>query len=344
MDTDSVNLRKSVSYRAAGVDTERGAEMVRRIAPLARGTHRPGVLGEIGGFGGLFEAPGAGYRDPVLVAGCDGVGTKLKLCMDADRMEAPGIDVVAMCVNDVLALGAEPLFFLDYCAANRLEPDRLEPLLRGVAAGCKQAGAALLGGETAELPNTYVDDGVELVGFCVGVCEKQGLMDAKAVSEGDVLLGLASSGLHSNGFSLVHEIIRGKGGLEALESELIDVLCEPTRIYVRAVLPLAQAGQLKAIAHITGGGLPENVARILPKGLGAQIDCGAWDWPAVFGWLSREGPVERSEMLNTFNCGIGMVLTVSGQDVGSVRKSLEAAGERVWAIGRVAAGAGVRFA
>lgn len=336
-----MNSRKPVSYRAVGVDTERGAEMVRRIAPLARRTRRPGVLGGIGGFGGLFEAPRDGYREPVLVAGADGVGTKLRLCLDAGRMDAPGIDVVAMCVNDILALGAEPLFFLDYCAANRVDPDRLEPLVRGVAEGCREAGAALLGGETAELPGTYVDDGLELAGFCVGVAEKRRLLDPDAVSEGDVLLGLASSGPHSNGYSLVREIIRRKGGLKVLESELVDALCEPTRIYVRPVLPLAQSGRLKAIAHITGGGLPENVARILPQGLAARIDTGAWPWPEVFEWLGREGPVERPEMLNTFNCGVGMVLAASPEKADAVRESLEAAGEQVWNLGRVEAGSGV---
>ena len=336
-----MNLRKPVTYSDAGVDLERGAEIVRRIVPLARRTHRPGVLGGIGGFGGLFEVPRGRYREPVLVAGTDSVGTKLKLCLDAGRLDAPGIDLVAMSANDVLAMGAEPLFFLDYCAANRLDPDLLEPLLRSVAEGCREAGAALLGGETAELPNTYMDDGLELVGFCVGVAEKQRLLDPVAVSEGDMLLGLASSGPHSNGYSLVREIIRAKGGLEALESGMIDALCMPTRIYVRAVLPLAQSDRLKAIAHITGGGLPENVARILPQGLAAHIDTGAWPWPPVFEWLSREGPVERAEMLSTFNCGIGMVLATSAENADAARESLEAAGEQVWTIGRVETGSGV---
>ncbi len=341
MDADSVNSDKPVTYREAGVDTGRGAEMVRRIAPLARRTHRAGVLGGIGGFGGLFEMPGEGYREPVLVAGADGVGTKLRLCLDAGRMEAPGIDVVAMCANDVLALGAEPLFFLDYCAANRIDPARLEPLVRGVAEGCREAGAALLGGETAELPNTYVDDGIELAGFCVGVAEKERLLDPARVGEGDVLLGLASSGPHSNGYSLARRIIGEKGGLQALESRLIDALCQPTRIYVRPVLPLAQSGRLAGIAHITGGGLPENVARILPQGLAAHIDSGAWPWPPVFEWLSREGPVERAEMLHVFNCGIGLVLATAADQTDAVRESLEACGEQVWRIGHVASGRGV---
>lgn len=336
-----MNSRKPVTYRDAGVDIEQGAEIVRRIVPLARATRRAGVVGGIGGFGGLFEVPGGRYREPVLVAGTDSVGTKLKLCLDAGRPDAPGIDLVAMSANDVLAMGAEPLFFLDYCAANRLDADRLEPLLRSVAEGCREAGAALLGGETAELPNTYMDDGLELVGFCVGVAEKQRLLDPAAVSEGDVLLGLASSGPHSNGYSLVREIIRRKGGLEAVESAMIDALCAPTRIYVRAVLPLAQSERLKAIAHITGGGLPENVARILPQGLAAHIDTGAWPWPPVFEWLSREGPVERDEMLSTFNCGIGMVLAVSAENAAAARESLEAAREQVWTVGRVETGTGV---
>ena len=336
-----MNLRKPVTYRDAGVDIERGANIVRRIAPLARRTWRPGVLGGIGGFGGLFELAGNRYREPVLVAGADGVGTKLKLCLEAGRADAPGIDLVAMCANDVLAMGAEPLFFLDYCAANRIDAERFEPLIRGVAEGCKEAGAALLGGETAELPNTYMDNGLELVGFCVGVAEKERLLDAGAVAKGDVLLGLASSGPHSNGYSLVNEVIRRKGGLEALGSERIGALCEPTRIYVRAVLGLAQSGQLKAIAHITGGGLPENVARILPEGLAAHIDTRAWPWPEVFEWLSREGPVERGEMLNTFNCGIGMVLAASPDNADAAQASLEKAGERVWRVGSVEAGSGV---
>ena len=339
-----MNLPEPATYRDAGVDIEKGAEIVRRIAPLARRTHRPGVLGGIGGFGGLFEVPGGRYREPVLVAGADGVGTKLKLCLEAGRWDAPGIDLVAMSVNDVLAMGAEPLFFLDYCAANTLDPDRLEPLLRGVAEGCREAGAALLGGETAELPHTYMEPGVELVGFCVGVAEKQRLLNAGAVAEGDLLLGLASSGPHSNGYSLVREIIRRKGGIGALDRGLIDDLCRPTRIYVRSLLPLAQSGQLAAIAHITGGGLPENVARILPKGLAAHIDTSAWPWHEAFEWLSREGPVEREEMLNTFNCGIGMVLATAPEKAAAVSETLAEAGEQVWTIGRVEAGSGVTFA
>ena len=336
-----MNKREPISYREAGVDLERGADLVRRIAPVVRSTFRPGVLGEIGGFGGLFEAPIERYRHPVLVAGTDGVGTKLKLCLDAGRLDAPGVDLVAMSVNDVLALGAEPLFFLDYCAANRLDPVHLEQVIQGIAEGCKQAGAALLGGETAELPDTYVDDRLELVGFCVGVAEKDSLLDGAAVEEGDILLGLASSGPHSNGFSLVRRIIENAGGLESLESKLIDELCEPTRIYVRSLLPLAQTGRLNAMAHITGGGLPENLARILPKGLAARIDTGAWQWPTVFDWLSREGPVEREEMLRTFNCGIGMVLAVAREKADEVGESLADAGEEVREIGRVEAGSGV---
>ena len=337
-------MSKPITYSGAGVDLERGAEIVRRIAPLARETHRPGVLGGIGGFGGLFEAPCGGYREPVLVAGADGVGTKLKLCGEAGRMEGPGVDLVAMCANDLLAMGAEPLFFLDYCAANRLEPDRLEPLLKGIVRGCREAGAALLGGETAELPGTYVDDGLELVGFCVGVAEKDRLLDGSRVREGDILLGLSSSGPHSNGFSLVRRIVEKAGGLRALDGSLVDALCEPTRIYVRSVLPLAQSGRLKAIAHITGGGLPENVERIVPDGLAARIDAGAWTWPPVFDWLSGEGPVERAEMLRTFNCGIGLVLAVSPEDAAAAREDLVAAGEEVREIGRVESGSGVTLA
>lgn len=337
-------MSKPITYSGAGVDLERGAEIVRRIAPLARETHRPGVLGGIGGFGGLFEAPCGGYREPVLVAGADGVGTKLKLCGEAGRMEGPGVDLVAMCANDLLAMGAEPLFFLDYCAANRLEPDRLEPLLKGIVRGCREAGAALLGGETAELPDTYVDDGLELVGFCVGVAEKDRLLDGSRVREGDILLGLSSSGPHSNGFSLVRRIVEKAGGLRALDGSLVDALCEPTRIYVRSVLPLAQSGRLKAIAHITGGGLPENVERIVPDGLAARIDAGAWTWPPVFDWLSGEGPVERVEMLRTFNCGIGLVLAVSPEDAAAAREDLVAAGEEVHEIGRVESGSGVTLA
>lgn len=334
-------MSEPITYSDAGVDLKRGAEIVRRIAPLALQTRRPGVLGGIGGFGGLFEAPAAGYREPVLVAGTDGVGTKLRLCMEAGRTDAPGVDLVAMCANDLLAMGAEPLFFLDYCAANELDPDRLEPLLKGIALGCREAGAALLGGETAELPNTYVDDGIELVGFCVGVAEKDRILDGSRVKEGNLLLGLASSGPHSNGYSLVRRIVARAGGLAALDRELVHALCEPTRIYVRPVLPLAQSGRVSAIAHITGGGLPENVARIVPEGLQATIDTGAWRWPAVFDWLAREGPVERGEMLSTFNCGIGMVLAVTPGQADAVTEALTAAGETVHPIGRIGAGSGV---
>lgn len=326
------------------MDLKRGEEIVRRVIPLARSASRPGALGGIGGFGGAFELPIGRYREPVLVAGADGVGTKLKLCLDADRLEAPGVDLVAMSANDVLAMGAEPLFFLDYCAANRIDPARLEPLLKGVAEGCRRAGAALLGGETAELPGTYVDDGLELAGFCVGVAEKDRLVDHTALQEGDLLLGLASSGPHSNGYSLVRAVIRRNGGLDALDGGLIDALCEPTRIYVRPVLPLAQSGRLRAVAHITGGGLPENVARILPPGLAARIDTGAWPWPPVFDWLRRAGPVERDEMLRTFNCGIGMVLAAAPEEADRLCESLAEAGEQVRVIGAVEAGSGVTLA
>lgn len=334
-------MSKPITYSGAGVDLQRGAEIVRRIAPMARETHRPGVLGGIGGFAGLFEAPCGRYREPVLVAGTDGVGTKLKLCGEAGRMEAPGVDLVAMCVNDLLAMGAEPLFFLDYCAANRLDPARLEPLLKGIVHGCKEAGAALLGGETAELPDTYVDDGLELVGFCVGVAEKDRLLDGSGIKQGDLLLGLASSGPHSNGFSLVRRIVEKAGGLQELSDGLIDTLCEPTRIYIRSVLPLAQSGRLKAIAHITGGGLPENVGRITPNGLSARIDTRSWPWPPVFDWMIRKGPVEREEMLRTFNCGIGLVLAVAPEDATAARDDLLAAGEEVYEVGRIETGSGV---
>jgi phosphoribosylformylglycinamidine cyclo-ligase len=330
-----------LTYRSAGVDIEAGDEAVRRIAPLARATFRPEVLGGIGAFAGFVAVP-AGYREPVLVSSTDGVGTKLKVAFMADRHDTVGIDLVAMSVNDLLVHGAEPLYFLDYIGLAQLDPARVEALVRGVAEGCRQAGCALIGGETAELPGLYAAGEYDLAGFAVGVVERERILDGAAVKPGDAVLGLASSGLHSNGFSLARRIVFDelKLGLDAIlpgtARPLGEVLLEPTRIYVRAVLPVR--GRVHAMAHVTGGGITGNLPRVLPEGCRALIRRGAWTVPPVFAALQDAGGVAEAEMFRTFNMGVGYLLVVPSAQEREVAAALTAAGETVHAIGEIVPG------
>ena len=337
-----------LTYAEAGVDIDAGNALVERIKPAAAATARPGVMAGLGGFGALFDLRAAGYADPVLVAATDGVGTKLRLAIETGRLGSVGVDLVAMCVNDLVCQGAEPLIFLDYFATGRLDVEAAAAVIEGIAAGCAEAGAALVGGETAEMPGMYAGGDFDLAGFAVGAMER-GRALPQGVAAGDVLLGLASSGVHSNGFSLVRRIVAGTGlGWEAAApfgagGTLGAALLAPTRIYVRPALAAIRAGGVRGLAHITGGGLTENLPRILPEGAGAEVDLGAWELPAVFGWLRDAGGVAEAEMLKTFNCGIGMVAVVAAERAGELAELLAAAGETVAVIGRVAAGAGVRY-
>lgn len=326
---------QGMTYRDAGVDIDAGDALVERIKPLAARTARAGLLSGIGGFGGLFEIP-QGYREPVLVSGTDGVGTKLRLAFEWACHDTVGIDLVAMSVNDILVQGAEPLFFLDYFACGRLDVDVAARVVGGIARGCEMSGCTLLGGETAEMPGMYPDGEYDLAGFAVGVVEKTMLITGETIAAGDRLLGLASSGPHSNGYSLLRRVLErsGLGPDTAFDgATLREKVMAPTRIYVPSVLPLAQGGLLAGMAHITGGGLLENVPRVLPAGLTARIERSAWKRPAVFEWLQSEGQIAESEMHRVFNCGIGMVLVVKADQVSEVRKALEAHGEQVFEIG-----------
>lgn len=317
-------MSKGLSYRDAGVDIDAGDSLVEAIKPFARRTLRPEVLGGIGGFGALCEIPKK-YRHPVLVSSTDGVGTKLKLAFALGRHDTVGIDLVAMSVNDVLVQGAEPLFFLDYFACGKLDLQTGKDVIKGVAAGCRQAGCALIGGETAEMPGMYPQGEYDLAGFCVGVVEKDRIIDGRGIAPGDVLLGLASSGPHSNGYSLIRKILeRGKPPFDPLE---------PTRIYVKPVLKLLEAVPVKGLAHITGGGLVGNVPRILPKNVVAKIRKAAWPRPEAFKWLQQTGAVAEDEMWRVFNCGIGMVAVVARDQAGAARALLEREGEIVYEIG-----------
>jgi phosphoribosylformylglycinamidine cyclo-ligase len=330
-----------LTYRAAGVDIEAGDEAVRRIAPLARATFRPEVLGGIGAFAGFVKVP-AGYTEPVLVSSTDGVGTKLKVAFLADRHDTVGIDLVAMSVNDLLVHGAEPLYFLDYIGTPKLDPGRIEALVRGVAEGCRQAGCALIGGETAELPDLYAPGEYDLAGFAVGIVERAKILDGSAVRPGDVVLGMASSGLHSNGYSLARRIVFDvmkldlDGVFPGAGRTVGEVLLEPTRIYVRAVLPVRD--DVHAMAHITGGGITGNLPRVLPEGCRAVVRRRAWDVLPLFQVLQKQGGVEDAEMFRTFNMGIGYVLVVPADRADRVTAALTGAGERVHALGEIVAG------
>ena len=339
MPADFPSNRPSLSYRDAGVDIDAGNALVERIKPLAAATVRPGVLAGLGGFGALFELPWANYRQPVLVSGTDGVGTKLKLALMLGRHETVGIDLVAMCANDILVAGAEPLFFLDYYATGRLDLEVATAVIKGIAKGCELAGCALAGGETAEMPGMYAQGDYDLAGFCVGIAEKDALLRPERVMPGDVLIGLASSGPHSNGYSLIRKIIEVSAadlGQDLEGAPLAERLIAPTRIYVKPVLGLMQAVEVHAMAHITGGGLTENLPRVLPEGARAVVDLTSWQRPAVFGWLQATGGVPDVEMLRTFNCGVGMVLCVASEDVELTCELLDRAGESAWVIGRIA--------
>ena len=330
-----------LTYRDAGVDIEAGESLVERIKPLVQKTQRPECLGNIGGFGGLFELPIDRYRRPVLVSGTDGVGTKLKLAVILDRHDTIGIDLVAMCVNDVLVLGAEPLYFLDYFATGRLSPEHAQSVIAGIASGCETAGAALIGGETAEMPGIYSPGDYDLAGFCVGVVEKDQIIDGSHIRAGDQVLGLASSGLHSNGYSLARAVLeRSSATLDQPigETTLGEALLAPTRIYVRPILALLKAVPIHGIAHITGGGLPGNIPRILPDNCDCRIDTTAWPRSEIFQWLQSEGSIDDTEMLRTFNCGIGLVIIVSSDTAAQAQQMLEASGETVYRLGEVQAG------
>jgi phosphoribosylformylglycinamidine cyclo-ligase len=335
---------KSYTYAKAGVSIAAGNALVKAIAPLARSTARPGADAELGGFGGFFDLQAAGYRDPLLVAANDGVGTKLKLAIEHDRHDLVGVDLVAMCANDLIVQGAEPLLFLDYFATGKLDLGVAERVVAGIAEGCKIAGAALIGGETAEMPGMYAEGDYDLAGFCVGAVERGEALDGSKVAPGDIILGLASSGVHSNGFSLVRRLAADKQwklerpALFEQDRLLIDTLMEPTRIYVRALLPAVRAGRVAAMAHITGGGLLENIPRALPRGLHAHVDADRWPQPRLMAFLQAQGNIEPEEMARTFNCGIGMAVIVAPDEVKAVKAELEAAGETAHVIGRIEAG------
>ncbi|MDA0662414.1 MAG: phosphoribosylformylglycinamidine cyclo-ligase [Proteobacteria bacterium] len=332
---------KGLTYRDAGVDIDAGDALVEAIKPLARSTARAGADAALGGFGGLFDLKAAGFRDPVLVAATDGVGTKLAIAIAAGKHDTVGIDLVAMCVNDLVVQGAEPLFFLDYFASGKLDTGIAATVVTGIAAGCRQAGCALIGGETAEMPGMYADGDYDLAGFSVGAAERESVLTGESVAEGDLIFGLASSGVHSNGYSLVRRIVAQSGlgyaddAPFAAGSDLGTALLTPTRIYVKSCLAALKTGGIRAFAHITGGGLTENLPRVLPDGLTAALDTASWPMPPVFDWLAREGGISAGEMRRTFNCGIGMVVIVESQSAPAVRSALEEAGEAVYAIGRI---------
>ncbi|WP_027363293.1 phosphoribosylformylglycinamidine cyclo-ligase [Desulfotruncus alcoholivorax] len=337
--------RKNVTYADAGVNIDAGNRAVELMKKSVQSTFRPGVLKGIGGFGGLFQLDVKDYREPVLVSGTDGVGTKLRVAFIANKHDTIGIDAVAMCVNDILTLGAEPLFFLDYLAVGRLEPEKAAQIVAGVAEGCRQAGCALIGGETAEMPDFYSDEEYDIAGFAVGVVEKDKIIDGKSIIPGDVLIGLPSSGLHSNGYSLARRVLLDNNMeteqvRKALGCSIIEEMLRPTRIYVPLVLPLVKTGRIKGIAHITGGGLLENVPRILPEGTSVCIKTGAWEKPAVFQLIAEEGPVEKLEMYRVFNMGIGMVLVVGAAEANRVVEELQSQGEDARIIGNVTKGNG----
>ena len=331
-----------MTYRDAGVDIDAGNELVERIKPLVKRSFRPEVMGGLGGFGALFDLSGK-YREPVLVSGTDGVGTKLKLAQQLGRHDTIGIDLVAMCVNDVLVQGAEPLFFLDYFATGKLDVDTTVAVVGGIARGCELSGCALIGGETAEMPDMYGPGEYDLAGFCVAAVEKSRLLDGAKVRAGDVLVGIASSGPHSNGYSLVRRIYDRAGrpaDLDVGGVKLADALMAPTTLYVKPILELLQAHDLHGMAHITGGGLTENIIRVIPEGLGLQIDASAWTLPPVFDWLQREGAVENAEMWRTFNCGIGFVLVVAPDQLATVQADLARLHLTHWQIGEVVTASG----
>ncbi|MEH6588890.1 MAG: phosphoribosylformylglycinamidine cyclo-ligase [Halioglobus sp.] len=334
--------KPSLSYKDAGVNIDAGNALIERIKGVSKRTRRPEVLSGLGGFGALCEIP-EGYRQPVLVSGTDGVGTKLRLAMDMGVHNTIGIDLVAMCANDLIVTGAEPLFFLDYYATGQLSVDTAADVVEGIGRGCELAGAALVGGETAEMPGMYEGEDYDLAGFCVGVVEKSEIIDGSTVAAGDALIAIASSGPHSNGYSLVRKILEVSGaelGSEFADGTLGEVLLAPTTIYVKALLELFKQVPVKALSHITGGGLLENLPRVLPEDCHAHIDTNSWEWPEVFKWLQQQGNVDTREMYRTFNCGVGMVLCIDAQNKDTVIDSLKASGHRAWVIGTIENGSG----
>ena len=335
--------QKPLTYADAGVSIAAGNALVKTIAPLAKSTARPGANAELGGFGGFFDLKAAGYDDPLLVAANDGVGTKLKLAIETGRHDGVGIDLVAMCANDLVVQGAEPLFFLDYYATGRLDNEVAAAVVASIAEGCRQAGCALIGGETAEMPGMYSEGDYDLAGFCVGAVDRAKALTGTRVAPGDVVLGLASSGVHSNGFSLVRKLIERNGwkldrpALFDQDMILADAMLEPTRIYVKSLLPLVREGRIGALAHITGGGLLENIPRVLPEGAHAVVDADSWPLPRLFAFLQAGGAIEPAELARTFNCGIGMVAIVRDEHAAEVTERLVAAGETVHRIGSIEA-------
>lgn len=329
--------KQSLSYKDAGVDIDAGNALVDRIKDVAKKTRRPGVLAGLGGFGALFELP-QGYREPVLVSGTDGVGTKLRLALDLNKHDTIGIDLVAMCANDLVVAGAEPLFFLDYYATGKLNVDVAASVVAGIGEGCEQAGAALVGGETAEMPGMYDGEDYDLAGFCVGVVEKSEIIDGSKVKAGDKLIALASSGPHSNGYSLIRKILEVSNAdlnTDLDGKTLADALMAPTRIYVKSTLKLINASEVHAMCHVTGGGFQENLPRILPEDCKAVVDTNSWQWPAVFDWLQDAGNVKTAEMFRTFNCGVGMIIVVPENKVSDALALLNAEGEQAWLLGDI---------
>lgn len=332
------NSTTKLSYKDAGVDIDAGNALVQRIKHVTKSTHRKEVMGSIGGFGALFELP-QGYQQPVLVSGTDGVGTKLRLAIDLNKHDTIGVDLVAMCVNDLIVQGAEPLFFLDYYATGKLDVDVAASVVEGIGEGCRQAGCALIGGETAEMPGMYAEKDYDLAGFCVGIVDKPNIIDGTKVSDQDVLIAVASSGPHSNGYSLIRkvlEISQADVNADLNGKPLYQHLLEPTRIYVKNILELIKKHPIHAISHITGGGFQENIPRVLPEGTQAHIDLTSWQWPAVFTWLQEQGNIDTEEMLRTFNCGAGLILAVPQINAEVVIAELKALGEQAWQVGTIA--------
>lgn len=335
--------KQSLSYRDAGVDIDAGNQLIEKIKPHVAKTMRPEVIGGLGGFGALFEIPLDRYSQPVLVSGTDGVGTKLKLALQMNKHDTIGIDLVAMCVNDILVLGAEPLYFLDYYATGHLDNDVAADVIKGIAEGCLQSDASLVGGETAEMPGMYGEGDYDLAGFCVGIVEKNAIIDGSKVQAGDVMIGLASSGPHSNGYSLIRKVLevsQADLNQDCGGQSLGDALLAPTRIYVKSIRQLLEQIDIHAMSHITGGGLLENLPRVMPDNSRAQLSQSSWQMPAVFQWLQQQGNIKQQEMYRTFNCGVGMVLVVDAEDAEQSLEILEAAGETAWILGEVVSSTG----
>jgi phosphoribosylformylglycinamidine cyclo-ligase len=335
--------QESLNYKSAGVDIAAGSALVERIKPIAARTRTPGVLAGLGGFGSLFELPLDRYQNPILVSGTDGVGTKLKLAIESGIHNTVGIDLVAMCVNDIIVQGAEPLFFLDYFATGKLDVDTAAAVIEGIGAGCELAGAALVGGETAEMPGMYADGEYDLAGFCVGIVEKSKIIDGSKVKVGDKLIGIASSGPHSNGYSLIRKILEHSNAAlsDPFEGNTLGkVLLKPTRIYVKSLLSLIDQVPVHALAHITGGGITENLPRVLPEGISAHINLAVWEFPSIFKWLQDKGKVSLADMLTTFNCGVGMIVVVAAEHESAALSYLEKSGETVFPMGELLASEG----